>query len=133
MSGCIDTIRHLIGTPFGDIHSFRKKFIPNEKIIWVLENCEMDAADFYRSLLQFYYAGWFDHTSGIVFGRTAAGKPEEDFTYTDALERIATLTEVPIVYDADIGHVPPQMTFVNGAFAELNVAEGKAIMTTKLI
>jgi muramoyltetrapeptide carboxypeptidase len=133
LSGCIDTIRHLIGTPFGDIHSFRDKFIPNEKIIWVLENSDMDAPDFYRSLLQFYHAGWFEHTSGIVFGRTDAGKAKEDFTYIEALERIAKLADVPVVYDADIGHVPPQMTFVNGAFAELKVADGKAVLTTKLI
>jgi muramoyltetrapeptide carboxypeptidase len=133
LSGCIDTIRHLIGTPFGDIHSFRDKFIPNEKIIWVLENSDMDAPDFYRSLLQFYHAGWFEHTSGIVFGRTDAGKAKEDFTYIEALERIAKLADVPVVYDADIGHVPPQMTYVNGAFAELKVADGKAVLTTKLI
>jgi len=133
LSGCIDTIRHLVGTPFGDVQNFREQFIPNEQIIWALENCDMDAPDFYRSILQLHNAGWFDHTAGIIFGRTAAGIAQGGFSDIDAMERLAELTGVPIVYDADIGHVPPQMTFVNGAYAEIEVADGKATMITKLI
>nr|WP_124069936.1 S66 peptidase family protein [Filibacter tadaridae] len=133
LSGCIDTIRHLIGTPFGNVQAFRDNFIPNEKIVWVIENCEMNAPDFYRSILQLYNAGWFTHTSGIIFGRTAAGIAVDGFTDIDAMERLAELTGVPIVYDADIGHMPPQMTFVNGAFVEVEVASGKAVVTTKFI
>lgn len=133
LSGCIDTIRHLVGTPFGDVRKFREQFIPDEKIVWALENYDMDAPDFYRSILQLHNAGWFDHTAGIIFGRTAAGIAQGGFSDIDAMERLAELTGVPIVYDADIGHVPPQMTFVNGAYAEIEVADGKAKMITKLI
>lgn len=133
LSGCVDTIRHLIGTSFGDVNGFREKFIPNEKIVWALENCELSAPDFYRSILQFHNAGWFDHAAGIIFGRTAAGEAVEGFTDVDAMGIIMELTGVPVVYDADIGHVPPQMTFVNGAYAEIEVAEGKATMITRFI
>ncbi len=133
LSGCIDTVRHLVGTPFGDVKAFREKFIAGDKIIWALENCDMDAPDFYRSILQLHNAGWFDHTAGIIFGRTAAGQAQDGFTAVDAMERLAEMTGLPIVYDADIGHVPPQMTFVNGAFAQVKVAEGKAVMTTTFV
>ena len=133
LSGCIDTIRHLVGTPFGDVRKFRETFIPNEQIIWALENCDMDAPDFYRSILQLHNAGWFDHAAGIIFGRTAAGIADGGFSDVDAMERLAELTGIPIVYDADIGHVPPQMTFVNGAYGEIEVGDGKATMITKLI
>ena len=133
LSRCIDTIRHLVGTPFGDIGKFRKKFIPKEKTIWALENSDMDAPDFYRSILQLHNAGWFDNTAGIIFGRTAAGIAKGGFSDIDAMERLAKLTGIPIIYDADIGHVPPQMTFVNGAYAQIEVADGKATMITKLI
>ncbi|NYF25117.1 S66 peptidase family protein [Sporosarcina sp. JAI121] len=133
LAGCIDTIRHLVGTPFGDVKRFQEEFIAGEKIVWALENSDMDAPDFYRSILQLHNAGWFDNAAGIVFGRTAAGIAKGGFSDVDALERLGELTGLPIAYDADIGHVPPQMTFVNGAYAEIEVVEGKAIMKTKLI
>ena len=133
LSGCIDTIRHLVGTPYGDVKAFRDTFIPGEKIVWALENCEMDAPDFYRSILQLYNAGWFDCAAGIIFGRTSAGIAKDGFTDIDAMERLANLTGIPVVYDADIGHMPPQMSFVNGAYAEVNVDDGKATMTMEFI
>ncbi|KXH87234.1 S66 peptidase family protein [Sporosarcina sp. HYO08] len=133
LAGCIDTIRHLVGTPFGDVKAFQKKCIPGDQIIWALENCDLDAPDFYRSILQLYNAGWFDHASGIIFGRTAAGEAKEGFTDIDAMERLAELTGIPIVYDADIGHVPPQMTFVNGAYGKATVKNGKGKLETSLI
>ena len=40
LGGCIDVIRHLIGTPFGDVQNFRKNYINEEPILWYLENCE---------------------------------------------------------------------------------------------
>ena len=49
------------------------------------------------------------------------------------MERVAELTGVPVVFDADIGHVPPQMTFVNGAYAAVNVTAGKATLTMEFI
>lgn len=133
LSGCIDTIRHLIGTPFGDVKAFRDNFITGEKVVWALENCEMDAPDFYRSILQLHNAGWFDNAAGIIFGRTSAGIAKDGFTDVDAMERLAELTGIPVVYDADIGHMPPQISFVNGAHAAVKVADGKATMTMKFI
>lgn len=131
LSGCIDTIRHLVGTPYGDVKAFRDNFIRGEEIVWALENCEMDAPDFYRSILQLHNAGWFDSTAGIIFGRTSAGTAKDGFADVDAMERLAKLTGIPVVYDADIGHMPPQMSFVNGAYAIVNVSDGKAEMTMK--
>jgi len=133
LAGCIDTIRHLIGTPFGDVKTFREKYVAGDAIVWALENCDMDASDFYRSILQMHNAGWLDNTAGIIFGRTAAGIAQGGFSDVDAMERLSNLTGIPIVYNADIGHMPPQMTFVNGAYGEIVVAEGKAVLKTKLI
>lgn len=102
-------------------------------MIWALENSGMDAPDFCRSLLQLHKAGWFEKASGIIFGRTSAGTARGGFTVVDAMERFAELTGVPVVFDADIGHVPPQMTFVNGAYAAVNVTAGKATLTMEFI
>ncbi|MGB3259628.1 S66 family peptidase [Paenisporosarcina sp.] len=132
LGGCMDTIRHLIGTPYGDVKTFQATYLMNEPIVWFLENCEMSATDFHRTLLQMQQAGWFEHASGIVFGRTEAGQEVGGFSTFDALERLAETTNLPIIYNADIGHVPPQMTFVNGAYATIKVSGGKGEMTMKL-
>ncbi|WP_143003422.1 hypothetical protein [Melghirimyces thermohalophilus] len=33
--------------------------------------------------------------------------------------------DVPVIYDVDIGHVPPQLTLVNGVFATVTAEGGK--------
>ena len=132
LGGCLDTIHHLIGTTYGDVKEFQKTYLNNEPILWYFENCEMSATDFHRTLMQMQQSGWFENASGVLFGRTAAGQEVGGFTTLDALERLAEATNLPIIYNADVGHVPPQMTFVNGAYAEIKVVNGKGEITMNL-
>ncbi|MFJ5714520.1 S66 peptidase family protein [Neobacillus sp. NPDC093127] len=125
LGGCIDIIRHLIGTPFGDVQSFRNQHINGEPVIWYLENCEMNTADLRRSLVQMKLAGWFDHCSGLMFGRSPANTPVDNYTVEDVYQDLVDELDIPIIYDIDCGHVPPQITFINGAYAEVEAAEGK--------
>lgn len=125
LGGCIDVIRHLIGTPFGDVDGFRKTHIPDEPVIWYLENCEMNVADLKRSLTQMKYAGWFNHISGIVFGRSPANEPVGDYGVEKMYADLSDELGVPIAYDIDLGHMPPQITFINGAYAVIDVTDGK--------
>lgn len=125
LGGCIDVIRNLTGTPFGDVQAFREEHIPGEQVIWYLENCEMSVVDLKRSLTGMKYAGWFENCSGIVFGRSAANDPVEGYTVEQMYHDLAEELDLPIAYDIDLGHVPPQITFVNGAYAEIKVADGK--------
>jgi len=39
---------------------------------------------------------------------------------------------VPVIYDADIGHIPPQMQIVNGAIGRVEFADGKAVVMQEL-
>ncbi|TWT07733.1 LD-carboxypeptidase [Planococcus sp. CPCC 101016] len=125
LGGCIDVIRHLIGTPYGEVRAFRDEHIPEEPVIWYLENCEMSVADLKRSLTGMKYAGWFENCAGILFGRSGANEPVEGYTVEMMYQDLAEDLSLPIAYDIDLGHVPPQITFVNGAHAEIQVAEGK--------
>ncbi|WP_066074273.1 S66 family peptidase [Neobacillus soli] len=125
LGGCIDIIRHLVGTPFGDVQNFRKQHIHGEPVIWYLENCEMNTADLRRSLVQMKLADWFDQCEGLLFGRSPANMPVNNYTVEDVYKDLADELEIPIIYDIDCGHVPPQITFINGAYAEVEIAEGK--------
>lgn len=125
LGGCIDVIRHLIGTPFGDVKHFQKTHLNNEPIIWYLENCELVTTDIRRSLVQMKYAGWFDHCSGILFGRSKVDQAVDNYTTEDVYKDLFEELQIPIIYDIDCGHVPPQITFINGAYAEVEVMDGK--------
>ncbi|MEQ2525066.1 S66 peptidase family protein [Bacillaceae bacterium CLA-AA-H227] len=125
LGGCVDVIRHLVGTPFGDVRTFSEKFIEGESIIWYLENCELSTTDLRRSLFQMKLAGWFENCSGIMFGRSPANMPVDNYTAEDVYQELSEELRIPIIYDIDCGHVPPQITFVNGAYAEIIVKEGK--------
>ncbi len=125
LGGCIDVIRHLIGTPFGNLQHFQQQIIHNEPIVWYLENCELNTTDLRRSLVQMKLAGWFEHCSGVMFGRSAANKPVDGYTAEDIYQELSEELQVPIIYDIDCGHVPPQITLINGAYAEIVVETGK--------
>lgn len=129
LGGCIDVIRHLIGTPYGDLRQFQKQFIHNEPLLWYLENCELNAADLRRSLVQMKLAGWFEHCSGLLFGRSSANQPFDNYTAEDVYQDLFEELGIPVVYDVDCGHVPPQITFINGAYAEITVEEGQGVVT----
>ncbi|CAN7393451.1 S66 family peptidase [Rossellomorea sp. LjRoot5] len=129
LGGCIDVIRNLIGTPFGDVASFRKKHIVDEPIIWYLENCEINTADLRRTLVQMKLAGWLEHSAGLLFGRSAANTPVDGYTAEDVYLEIESELQIPVVYDIDCGHQPPQITFINGAYGKVEVQNGKGKVT----
>lgn len=125
LGGCVDVIRHLVGTPYGDVQNFKNTYIKGEPIIWFLENCELSTVDLRRSLVQMKLAGWFEDCAGVLFGRSSSNTPVDNYKIEDVYEELADELQVPIIYDIDCGHVPPQMTLVNGAYAEVEVENGK--------
>lgn len=133
LGGCIDIIRHLVGTPFGNVKDFRNKFLNGENLVWFLENCELSTTDLRRSLIQMKLAGWFDQCSGIMFGRSPANQPVDDYFIRDVYQDLAMELQIPILYDVDCGHVPPQITFINGAYAEIKVEDGKGVVVQHFI
>ncbi|MGM0845133.1 MAG: S66 family peptidase [Bacillota bacterium] len=133
LGGCIDILRHLIGTPFGDVAAFRENHLDGESVLWYLENCDMNVTELRRSLVQMKYAGWFDNCSGILFGRSPANNPVSNYTKEDVYMELAEELGIPVAYDIDCGHMPPQVTFINGAYAVVDVAEGKGTVEQRLV
>ena len=92
----------------------------------------MSVTDLKRSLLQMKYAGWFDNCAGIVFGRSAANETVQGYTAEEVYGELAEELNVPIIYDADIGHQPPQLILVNGAYAIVEAQNGKGKVVQEL-
>ena len=59
-----------------------------------------------------------------TIGVTAPSSDVEEDLHQDLSDEL----QIPIVYDIDCGHVPPQITFVNGAYGVVEVEEGKGIV-----
>lgn len=129
LGGCIDVFRHIIGTPYGDVSTFRKKYIQDEPVIWFIENCNLSTTDLRRSIIQMKLAGWFDNCSGIMFGRSPSNTPVNGYTVEDVYTGLSEELQIPIIYNIDCGHVPPQITFINGAYSEIETKNGQGTVT----
>lgn len=124
IGGCMDTITCLIGTPYAPVEPYIDQYCAEEGTIWYLESCEMNAGDIYRHLWQMRQAGWFAGVKGFMFGRPAGYSDTGDFNFTDALSSALGDMDVPVLYDVDLGHIPPQLTFVNGALGNVAYENG---------
>lgn len=119
IGGCIETLCNLAGTPYGDVPAFGREYADDGLIVYV-EAAEDSAPTICRNLHGLRLAGWFEHARAILVGRTNA--PDHDkLTQREAvLDALGTLG-VPLVFDLEIGHVPPHLPLVNGALATVTV------------
>jgi muramoyltetrapeptide carboxypeptidase LdcA involved in peptidoglycan recycling len=125
LGGCLETIFALIGTGFAPVEEFVERYCKEDGVVWYFESTNSNPADIYRKLWMMKFNGWFNHVKGVVFGRLDNYTELDDFEFRDALSGIFGEMGIPVVYEADIGHVPPQVTLVNGAVVEVRVVDGK--------
>lgn len=122
IGGCVEVISMLPGTPYGDVERFARDYAP-EGLLFYLEVCEEPAPGACRMLHHMKLAGWFKHANAILVGRTLAPNAH-NFTQHEAMVDALGNLGVPIIYDMDIGHVPPQAILVNGALATMTFGAG---------
>ena len=125
IGGCMDVLCKLIGTRFAPVPTFVEKY-NRDGFIWSLESCEMSAADIYRTIWQIRECGWFQYCNGVLYGRVTGYTDTYGFTLTDALENGIGNLGVPVIYDVDIGHLPPQIQIINGAYGKIDFKDGGA-------
>jgi len=125
IGGCLPVLCKLLGTRFAPVNAFLEKY-RDDGFVWTVESTEMCSADIYRTLWQMRQCGWFEHCRGVVFGRLHRYEQRHDFTLEDALKMSFSDLDFPVLYDADIGHVPPQLQIVNGACGTVRFDSGRA-------
>lgn len=124
IGGCLDILSELFGTRFDKTKDFIDKY-KDDGIVWYLENCEMTSESIIRTLWKFKDNGWFKHTNGIVFGRSALEQSCYNISFKEAVTRVLGNLNIPIIFNADIGHVSPRMTIINGAICNVISKNGK--------
>lgn len=131
IGGTLDVIGMLPGTTYGNLETFGRTYAP-EGLLFYLDNCDFNPAQYCRMLHHLKLAGWFRQVKALLVGRTAAENLRE-FTPRDALiDALGDLT-IPVIYDMDIGHLPPQLILVNGARATVTFSPAERLLTQQLV
>jgi len=119
IGGCIETLSNLAGTPYGDVAAFGRAHSEDGLIVYV-EAAEDGAAAICRNLHGLRLAGWFEHARAVLVGRTSAPDHPQLTQRAAVLDALGRL-EIPIVFDVEIGHVPPHLPLVNGGLATVTI------------
>jgi muramoyltetrapeptide carboxypeptidase len=130
VGGCIEAVRHLAGTPHGDVARFARQHAPEGLIVY-LEAAGDDAFSVCRSLHGMRLAGFFAEAKAILVASTLAPDSPtltQQEAVVDALARVG----VPIIAGIGCGHVPPYDPMVNGALGHLRFGTGPATLTQSL-
>lgn len=131
IGGCIEDLRDILGTFFDKTKEFVEKY-KEDGIIWYFDNYALTNEDIIRVLWKFKICGWFKYTKGIVFGRNFAEVSYCDISFKEAVKHALSELNIPIIINADIGHVSPRMTIINGAIAHIMSSDGKGTISFEL-
>lgn len=131
LGGCLDCIQNFIGTKYDNVKSYIERH-KKDGIIWFLEAFEMSTPGLLRLLWQMKNAGYFKNCNGIIFGRPLFIRNDYDITFNETVKDVLGDLNIPIICDADIGHVSPQLAIVNGAILEITSENGKGKIKTYL-
>ncbi len=131
LGGCLDCIKGYIGTKYDKVNEYIERH-KEDGLIWFLEVFEMSTPEVYRTLWQMKNAGYFKYCTGIIFGRPLFIREEYETSFNNSVKEALKDLEIPIICDADIGHVKPQLAIVNGAILEITSQNGKGTVKTIL-
>ena len=130
IGGCIDAIRFLLGTSFDGTKEFINKY-KNKKIIWYFDNYALNSIDIYLTLLQMKNMGYFKYSDTFIFGSIMYPNEVSELEYIDAYKK--ALGDTNIIVDANIGHVEPRFTILNGSLATVTFKDNELILKQELM
>ncbi|MDP3517608.1 MAG: LD-carboxypeptidase [Pseudohongiella sp.] len=124
IGGCWDTLIHLFGTPHLELSKLRSTH--NDGLLLYLENVEMSPCELVRAIHSMQFRGVFTQINALILGRNFRPDSDNthDLTYMDVLNEHLSNKNIPVLYDVDIGHAPPNLTLINGCYAEISVIDG---------
>lgn len=132
IGGCTDVLDWMIGTPYEDLKGFAERY-SEDGLIWFFDTFELTPMGLMYSMNRMKLMGLFDNARAVVFGRVCFTGDADDIDYLSLLERVFGELDVPVIWNADIGHTKPSMTLINGSFAHLQVQNGRAELEMELL
>ena len=128
LGGCFECINDILGTRFDGTKAFLDRY-KNEGVIWYFDIFAMSAEVVSNTLWKMKQMGYFEGARGFIFGRVMFPN-EYTITYEKAIKRI--LDTENVIINADVGHVNPKMTLINGAYAKLRCEKGRGSLEMEL-
>ena len=125
LGGCLDCICDLVGTRYDKTLDFIRRY-KGDGIIWYFDIFAMKAEAVHNALFKMKDMGYFENARAFVFGRVCFPSSFTGMSYIDAAKKI--LGDAPMIFDADVGHVPPKMTLINGSLARITAGDGKGAL-----
>lgn len=124
IGGCFDVIVNLLGTKYDKVLEYIERY-KEDGIVWFLETFESSTPQFIINLWKMKNNGYFKNCKGIIFGRPLFIREDYDISYIEAIKYVLGDLNIPIICSADIGHVAPQFSIVNGAILDVKYENGK--------
>ena len=133
LGGCMDVLAMLCGTGFDHVGKFQERYA-RDGIIWFLEACDLNVFSMRRVMWQLEQAGWFETAKGFIIGRPYHfDEPMMGLDRIEAVMGIAGRHNVPVILDADVGHLPPMMPLVAGSLAHVRAGGNRMRVSMKLV
>ncbi|MDD3340830.1 MAG: LD-carboxypeptidase [Bacilli bacterium] len=129
IGGLLDDLSCICGTKYDNTCNFIEKYKTNG-FIWYFDICDYNPAQSKRALWQLKNAGWFKYAKLIIFGRPLNQENFYDMTYIDNIKSIFE-SDIPIIFDFNIGHIPPSYSMVNGSIINVIYNKDKKEIITK--
>ncbi len=106
LGGCLDVLANLAGTAMDRTRDYLEKAGP---VIWFLESCDANPMELRRQIWHLDQCGWFRSASAVVCGRPLAawGESAMGMDQYNAVTGILSKYDIPIIMDADFGHIDP--------------------------
>lgn len=131
IGGCLDVINEIFGTNYDKTKDFLEKY-KNDGIIWYLEIFSLTSEALTMILWKLKETGYFKYTKGIIFGRSLNYQSFYNLSFEKTINYSLKDLNVPIITEADFGHVSPRITIINGAIANIKVKNGKGEVSFEL-
>lgn len=124
IGGCIDCLVNLIGTKYDKVKEFNERY-KDDGFVWFLESCELNNMDIRRAMWHMDNAGWFKYVRGFIIGRPMVyGENLMGLDHYEAVMGVLRKYNVPVVMDADLGHLAPSMPVICGSIGEVSAKAG---------
>lgn len=124
IGGCLDVLVLIQGTKYDYVEQFVHKYA-DDGIIWYLESFDFSGENLIMQLWKLKESGWFRNVKGIVFGRPLFFREAFDMSYEETVMYAIGELDVPVIFDADIGHKGPRFAVINGAKAKVSYKDSR--------
>ena len=125
IGGCLDCLMTVAGTPYDGSEEFCERY-KNDGVIWYFDNFAINCETFFNLLVGMRYRGLFRYAKAVVFGRVLFPSSHIGMDYREAAR---AALDLPMLFDADVGHVAPAWPIINGAEACLRYENGRAFLS----